>query len=131
LDWLRRLIREEADSGTSVIVSSHQLGEVERVCDRVGILANGRLIDVGSPQAIGGSRSRVRVVVGAECHDAAAAALAGMGTTSSEPGVFYVDAAGNAAVGAALMRAQVVPLTLVDERPSLEQRFLEVTGVRS
>jgi len=42
-DYLRRLTKEE---GTSVVVSSHLLSEMELMCDRVAIIQNGKLIDV-------------------------------------------------------------------------------------
>lgn len=40
---LRRLIRERAAAGAAVILSTHVLGEVVAVCDRVAILHEGRL----------------------------------------------------------------------------------------
>ncbi len=40
------LVREERERGCAVFVSSHELDEVERVCDRVGIIRDGRLIAV-------------------------------------------------------------------------------------
>ena len=44
----RRMVREARDRGQTVFLSSHQLAEVEAVCDRVGILRAGRLVDVAS-----------------------------------------------------------------------------------
>lgn len=41
---MRRIIREENERGTTVFFSSHILGQVEAVCDRVGILRGGELI---------------------------------------------------------------------------------------
>ncbi len=41
---MREIAREEADRGATVFFSSHILGQVEAVCDRVGILQDGRLI---------------------------------------------------------------------------------------
>jgi ABC-2 type transport system ATP-binding protein len=41
---MRELVREEADRGTTVFFSSHILGQVEAVCDRVGIMSGGRLV---------------------------------------------------------------------------------------
>ncbi|GAB7013107.1 ATP-binding cassette domain-containing protein [Halolamina salina] len=43
---VRRLVREEAADGTTVFFSSHLLPAVEAVCDRVGILRDGRLATV-------------------------------------------------------------------------------------
>ena len=40
------IVREERERGRTVFLSSHELDEVERVCDRVGIIRDGRLVDV-------------------------------------------------------------------------------------
>jgi ABC-2 type transport system ATP-binding protein len=40
------LVAEEQERGCTVLLSSHELDEVERVCDRVGIVREGRLIAV-------------------------------------------------------------------------------------
>jgi ABC-2 type transport system ATP-binding protein len=45
LDLIRRLV---AERGLAVLLSSHLLGQVERLCDRVGIFSLGRLIAEGS-----------------------------------------------------------------------------------
>lgn len=41
---MRAIVREEADRGATVFFSSHILGQVEAVCDRVGILRDGELV---------------------------------------------------------------------------------------
>jgi ABC-2 type transport system ATP-binding protein len=41
---MRALIRRLGDSGRTVILSSHMLGEVQQVCDRVGVIASGRIV---------------------------------------------------------------------------------------
>jgi ABC-2 type transport system ATP-binding protein len=41
---IRELIEEEHRKGKTVLISSHQLSELEKLCDRVGILNNGRLV---------------------------------------------------------------------------------------
>jgi ABC-2 type transport system ATP-binding protein len=40
------LLRDERNSGTTIFLSSHNLREVEKVCDRVGVIKDGRLIFV-------------------------------------------------------------------------------------
>jgi ABC-2 type transport system ATP-binding protein len=46
--WLRGLLRHLADQGRTVLVSSHQLNEVQEIADRVVILNRGRLVQAGS-----------------------------------------------------------------------------------
>jgi ABC-2 type transport system ATP-binding protein len=60
---VRSLLRRLADQGTTVFVSSHLLFEVEAMCDRVGVLARGRLVAEGPPSKLRGARDLVRVEV--------------------------------------------------------------------
>jgi ABC-2 type transport system ATP-binding protein len=53
-----RLAAELRDDGTTVFLSSHNLAEVERICDRVGILREGRLAAVEPVEAITGRALR-------------------------------------------------------------------------
>jgi ABC-2 type transport system ATP-binding protein len=48
VDVLSQVLREQADLGVSVIFSSHQLDLVERLCDRIGIIADGMLRACGT-----------------------------------------------------------------------------------
>src|SRR5258708_36995266 len=41
---MRRLIRNMAQGERTVLLSSHLLGEVEQICDRVGVIRDGRLV---------------------------------------------------------------------------------------
>ncbi len=45
-DRLHQFIERERDAGTTIFFSSHILSEVQRVCDRVGIIRNGKLVDL-------------------------------------------------------------------------------------
>lgn len=44
IQQMRSVIRDRADNGTTVFFSSHILSEVEAVCDRVGVMKDGRLV---------------------------------------------------------------------------------------
>lgn len=46
---VRGVLRELADSGTTVFLTTHDMEEVEEICDRVAILARGRLVDCDTP----------------------------------------------------------------------------------
>ncbi len=51
---MRTLIRRLGDAGKAVLLSSHQLAEVEQLCDRVGVIVRGRLITEGTVQELRG-----------------------------------------------------------------------------
>ncbi len=56
------LVAEERERGCAVFISSHELDEVERVCDRVGIVRAGRLIAVERiADLLGKAKRRVRL----------------------------------------------------------------------
>jgi ABC-2 type transport system ATP-binding protein len=58
------LVREERERGCAVFLSSHELDEVERVCDRAGIIRNGSLIAVERiADLLGKTTQRQRVEV--------------------------------------------------------------------
>jgi ABC-2 type transport system ATP-binding protein len=48
VEVMSSVLRDKADAGVPVIFSSHQLELVERLCDRIGIIADGRMVAVGS-----------------------------------------------------------------------------------
>jgi ABC-2 type transport system ATP-binding protein len=48
VDVMSKVMRERADEGVPVVFSSHQLELVERVCDRVGIIASGHMEAIGT-----------------------------------------------------------------------------------
>lgn len=43
-----RLLRELREKGTTIFMSSHNLGEVERICTRVGIIKEGKMVAIES-----------------------------------------------------------------------------------
>jgi ABC-2 type transport system ATP-binding protein len=60
---IRMLLRRLADDGTTVFVSSHLLGEVEAMCDEVGVLASGRLVAEGAPARLRARGEYLRIEV--------------------------------------------------------------------
>src|SRR5680860_965655 len=45
---MRRLIRQLGNEGRTVLLSSHLMNEVEQVCDRVGVIARGKIVAEGT-----------------------------------------------------------------------------------
>ena len=76
-------VRDEQGRGATILLSSHILSEVERLCDHVSIVKAGRLVDSGPRSAFGtDGRSLEQVFLG---HYAAGPSAAGSGTVV--PGV--------------------------------------------
>src|SRR5205807_4063946 len=51
-DVVRRILRGLVASGATVLLTTHNMKEVEEVCDRVAILCKGRLVALDSPLAL-------------------------------------------------------------------------------
>ena len=52
-DWVRtRLERYRKEHGATLLIASHNMAEVERMCERVIIMKKGRIEDDGAPQAL-------------------------------------------------------------------------------
>ena len=57
-----QLIRELKKVGTTILLTTHYLDEAAQLGDRAGIIAGGRLIDIGAIDEIGGAEARVPIV---------------------------------------------------------------------
>jgi ABC-2 type transport system ATP-binding protein len=52
-DWVRsRLEDYRGRRGATILLASHNMGEVERLCERVIMLKSGRIVDDGSPREL-------------------------------------------------------------------------------
>lgn len=130
---VRNLVRELAEQGTTVLVSSHLLAEIEQVCSHVGIMGRGRLLLQGDRAALTDrGAARVSVQTSADHVGAATEVLAGLGLTELRVvGRTVSGLLGGVPpekVSAALVHAGVDLLGLEVRRPNLEQIFVELTG---
>lgn len=109
---VRTILQEEVKRGTTLFLNSHLLAETERVCDRVAILANGRVLREGRLEELsrGGARWAVRFAPGA---DAGALTAAGFLAGDSE-GLFHMEAEDPAALNAALDKARAAGALLLE-----------------
>ena len=132
--WIRVFLRELAEEGRTVLVSSHLLSEVQQSVDHAIIIAKGRLVYDGT---LDGLETGARVDVDAPDRAALFAALSAAGVvvepaehgfTAAAPSGFELSAA---QVGEIALRAGV-PLSLLSgEKGGLEEAFLRITGVES
>ncbi|WP_456844625.1 ABC transporter ATP-binding protein [Cellulomonas sp. P5_C6] len=130
---VRNLVRELADQGTTVLVSSHLLAEIEQVCSHVGIMGRGHLLMQGDRAALTDrGAARVSVQTSADHVGAAAEVLTGLGVTEVRATGVTVSGLLSGVppekVSAALVHAGVDLLGLEVRRPNLEQIFVGLTG---
>ena len=125
---VRLLLRRLADDGVTVFLSSHLLFEVEAVCDRVAVLAQGRLVAEGSPASLRPRGDRLRVEV--DDRNRALSVLSGVrGVSVEQDGAGSIrvrlsDPATAAGVNAALVGGGIGVGALVPEQDSLEDVFV-------
>ncbi|HIH01323.1 TPA: ABC transporter ATP-binding protein [Thermoplasmata archaeon] len=46
---IRKLVKDTARKGTTVLLSSHNMLEVELMCDRIALINDGEIVEIGSP----------------------------------------------------------------------------------
>ena len=49
---VHRILRERVRAGATIVLTTHDMDEVEKICDRVGIMARGKLVALDSPLAL-------------------------------------------------------------------------------
>jgi ABC-2 type transport system ATP-binding protein len=118
------VVAEQRDRGRTVLLSSHDLGEVERACDRVGIIRDGRLVAVERIDELIGKSYRTVTLAFADLVAADEfAALPGVTGVSSADGRITFRASGSLdPVIKAAARHRVVDVELA--HPTLEEIFL-------
>ncbi|HWD46140.1 MAG TPA: ABC transporter ATP-binding protein [Actinomycetota bacterium] len=127
--WLRGLVRDLADQGRTVLVSSHLLAEVAQTVDQVVIIDKGRLVAQSTLAALtaGTDRTvRVRTPDPEALRDLLLAR--GATVTVDGPDRLVVGGVTTEQVGQAAAAGGVVLHEMRFERANLEDVFLELTG---
>ena len=123
----RTLLRSLAADGTTVFLSSHQLAEVEQVCDEVAVLDGGRLVEQSRVADLAAARTRVRVILSAGDQAAARALLDRWPVQAIGPEGLVVGTSSGREVNEVLGRGGVWAHQVLVERPGLEETFLQLT----
>jgi len=129
--WIRRLVRELAAEGRTVLLSSHLMHELALCADRVVIIGRGRLLaDASVPEIVAMSERAGTVRVRTSEPEPLLRALLeqGVHVTPQEPGVLQVRGTTVDEVGAAARRCGVTVLELSTEAGSLEDAYLQLTA---
>jgi ABC-2 type transport system ATP-binding protein len=121
------ILAEERAHGRTVFMSSHNMAEVERTCDRVGIIREGRLVAVEEVAEL--KRRHVRQMDVTFAVDVPAEALRVDGVRSAQGGGrhYLLTVAGN--INRVLNCVAAFPIeAMTFQEASLEDIFLEIYG---
>ena len=128
--WMRGLLRDFADRGGTVLLSSHLLHEVEAVADQLLIIGNGKIVAAGTrEELLAGAGTLVRATAD-HGDDRLGRALAGAGLAvhAHPDGGFIVEAepddVGRAALAGGVALSRLGP----SESAGLEQLFFDLTS---
>jgi ABC-2 type transport system ATP-binding protein len=128
---MRLLIRRLADDGITVLLSSHQLPEVQELCDRVAIVDRGRVVYEGALTDLrrqGGAGYRLRTTDDASALQIVRAREGVENAAASEHGIsFQAQESDVGALSLALGEAGVGILALTPELATLEDLFFRLT----
>jgi ABC-2 type transport system ATP-binding protein len=129
--WLRSFLRQLADQGRTVLVSSHVLAEVAQTVDQVVIIAAGRLVTQSSLAALT-ARTDQLVRVRSPQAETLKALLAAQGIQADPDGDDQLIAVGTTteAVGRTAAAAGIVLYEMGAERSNLEDVFLQLTSTQ-
>ena len=131
---LWRLVEDLAAGGTTVVLTTHYMEEAHRLGDRVGLLADGRLVAVDDPDALVteyGGDPRLVVETDADPADLDLPSNVDPGRVERGKGTLTVRGIAPGDIGGvvnALDRAGVTYESLTWTEPDLEDVYLELTG---
>jgi len=128
---MRTLIRRLADDGITVLLSSHQLPEVQELCDRVAIVDSGRVVYEGALADLrrqGGAGYRLRSTDDTRALEVLRAQSGIEHAASGEHGLsFQAQEQDVGALSLALARTNIGILALTPELATLEDLFFRLT----
>ncbi|CAN5146640.1 ABC transporter ATP-binding protein [soil metagenome] len=130
---VRQVIRDLADAGAAVVLTTHELDEAARLADQVVIVDRGHVVAAGAPAELtaGGSRDEIRFGGPPGIDVSGLGSSLGADVTEGAPGEYRVATAPTPAAVAALtawLAEHDLPLAdLRASRQSLEDVFLRLT----
>jgi len=127
--WIRNLLKDLADRGRTVFVSSHLMSEMALIAEDLIVIGRGRLLSAGPlDDFIAGSASRSVRVRSPQAADLRGLLLGdGVSVSTSEPGVLDVTGLEAAEIGERAAAAGLVLHELFRQEASLEEAFMELT----
>jgi ABC-2 type transport system ATP-binding protein len=125
--WMRGLLRDFADRGGTVLLSSHLLREVEAVADHLVVIGGGKIVADGTKEdLLAASGTRVRSL-DPESLERALTTI-GLEVTRARDGALLVDASAEAVGRVAAAEAIVLTELTAADSGGLEELFLTLTS---
>ncbi len=132
---LHKIMDELKNSGTTILLATHDMAEAEKMSNRVAILLNGKIVATGTPKEItatGAGLTRITVQV----KDFSLSKMTGkfpkvIKSVKKDGYDVYFSSDAGMTVSAIIKYISEKDDELIDlrvERPSLEERFLEITS---
>ncbi|MFD2767479.1 ATP-binding cassette domain-containing protein [Micromonospora eburnea] len=127
--WLRRLLRDHARRGGTVLISSHQLAELAQLIDDVVIIAGGRVRCAAPLAALYGATARLRVR-GRDPHRLGQAFRSAGARVTADGHCLEVIGLSAQDAGEVAFAARVPIYELTADVPSLERIFLDLAAAQ-
>jgi ABC-2 type transport system ATP-binding protein len=127
--WLRDLLRAQAASGRTVLISSHLLSEVAQIAEELVVIRKGKLVAQASLAeftAGGGGQVRVRAADLAGLGEALAEAAGSVARDGDD--ALLVGGIESARIGEIALQRGIAIHELAPQQQSLEERFFELMG---
>jgi ABC-2 type transport system ATP-binding protein len=131
---VNELLEEHVRGGGTVLVSSHNLEEAERLCSRVGLVSDGRLVIEGPPSELGSAAGRFEVTVHNPAKALGVLRMAGFVAWQDHDKIvvdtgngFQVGRRDGSAVARTLAEAGIYPSDL-RRAPTLEIAYADLIG---
>jgi ABC-2 type transport system ATP-binding protein len=126
---IRELIKKIAANGKTIILASHLLDEVQKVCTHFSVLKKGHLVHAGPVDEVGSGTETVEVFADIANLNEILMAFSGTSSLNRENGTFQVsmrEGFHSKDLNRFLFEKGIVASHLVTKKKSLEKQFLEI-----
>ncbi|SKC78719.1 ABC transporter ATP-binding protein [Ohtaekwangia koreensis] len=126
---IRELIKKIAANGKTIILASHLLDEVQKVCTHFAVLKKGNLVHYGPVDEVGKGEETVEVLAEVENLNELLLSFAGTSSINRENGSYQVamrDGFHSKDLNKFLFEKGVVASHLITRKKTLEKQFIEI-----
>lgn len=126
---IREIIKKIASSGKTIILASHLLDEVQKVCTHFAVLKKGTMVYSGPVDEVGKGSETVEVNADVENLNEVLLAFTGTSSINRDNGLYQVtlrDGFHSKDLNKFLVEREIVATHLITRKKSLEKQFLEI-----